>query len=395
MIPRFPLIFLICAASATYTTARAEFSGYAKTFALVQNRIDTPVIETDRLYQAQNSLRMMWQGFSDNTTWQLHYELSPVLNSARTDFDNATFTAGGQSYRLGNPETQLNDKDDKHQLFQNLDRFNVQFNFDFGDLTVGRQAIALGAARVINPVDVFLPFDVRTFNQEYRIGVDAVRFQYPFGQLGEVDVGVILGDGARSENSAIFAGIRDNVDGHDLQFSLVRFAHHNLVGGGMQSSLWSLGTWFEAARVTGDFDYWRASAGVDYAFSEHIYGMVEYHYNGAGTEKTDRYLQRSGTLPYRQGGVFLLGKHYMIPALNWQLTPLWTLALQSLHNLSDDSTFLSITAEYNVAENFYMDIGYYHFRGEELDETSTGRPVLESEYGTNPDTLFASIKFYF
>lgn len=387
--------FMVCLIAVVHMSSRAEFSGYAKSFAVIQDRIDTPVIETDRLYQAQNSLRLMWQGFSDKATWQLHYELSPVLNSTHIDFDNATFATGTQGYRLSSPDPMLSDDNDKHQVFQNLDRLNIQFNLDNGDLTVGRQAISLGAARVINPVDVFLPFDVRTFNQEYRIGVDAVRFQYPFGQLGEIDVGIILGDDARSDNSAVFAGIRDNVNGYDLQFSVIRFADHNLVGGGMQSSLWNLGTWFEAARVIGDFSYWRTSMGVDYSFSDSIYGMVEYHYNGAGTDETDRYLQKFETLPYRQGGVFLLGQHYLIPGLTWQVTPLWTLALQSLHNLDDGSAFLAVSAQYNVAQNFYMDVGYYHFRGEELTEARPGVPVLGSEYGTNPDTLFASIKFYF
>lgn len=375
--------------------ADAELTGYVKSFAVVQDSVDTSVIETDRFYQSQNSVRLMWQQFDNDISWQIHYELSPVLNSSRLGFDNATFATSANSYRLSDPEMVLNNRDDKHQLFQNLDRLNIQFNLDQGDLTIGRQAISHGAARTINPVDVFLPFDVRTFDQEYRIGVDAVRFQYPFGQLGEIDTGIILGDGARSENSAAFVRLRDNFNGHDLQLSAIRFAGQNLVGAGIQSSLGQLGTWLEAAHVSGDVDYWRVSIGVDHAFSANLFGMVEYHYNGAGTNDPDQYLQRSTTLPYLKGGVFLLGEQYLIPALNWQLTPLWTLAIQSLQNLDDQSAFVSVTAQYNVAENFYMDFGYYHFRGDELRQGEPGVPVLESEYGTNPDTIFASVRYYF
>lgn len=372
-----------------------ELSGYLKSFAIRQDAIDTPFVDTGILYQSQNSLRLMWQTFGDNTAWQLHYEVSPVFNSRTLPFNNATFATSEGSYRLSDPDVQLNDEADKHQVFQNLDRLNVQFNLEAGDLTIGRQAITFGSARVINPVDVFLPFDVRTFNQEYRIGVDAVRFQYPFGQLGEVDVGIVFGDGARSKNSAAFVQVRDNVSGHDLQLSLIRFAEQNLIGAGIQSSLWSLGAWMEAARVSGDQDYWRGSTGVDYAFSENVYGLIEYHYNGAGTGEPGRYILQSTTLPYRRGGVFLLGRHYLIPALSWQLSPIWTISLQSLTNLDDHSAFYSLSAEFNAAENVYADFGYYHFRGEPVRESFSGTPVLASEYGTNPDILFVSLKYYF
>ncbi|MBD3648463.1 MAG: hypothetical protein HUJ31_13650, partial [Pseudomonadales bacterium] len=180
----------------------ADFSGYLKSFAIRQEAIDTSLIETEPLYQSQNSLRLMWQAFGDRSAWQVHYEISPVFNSRTLPFNNETFATSDNSYRLSDPDIQLNDDSDKHPVFHNLDRLNVQFNLEAGDLTIGRQAVTFGSARAINPVDVFLPFDVRTFNQEYRIGVDAIRFQYPFGQLGEVDVGVVLGDGARTENSA-------------------------------------------------------------------------------------------------------------------------------------------------------------------------------------------------
>lgn len=374
--------------------AMADFSGYIKSYAVVQDEIDTPVIQADRLWQSRNSMRLMWRRLGDDYAWALHYELAPAFNSRSRNFDNATFTTGSNVYRVSDPQPTLDDGEDKHRLYQNLDRFNVQFNLEAGDLTIGRQAIAFGAARVINPTDVFIPFDVRTFDQEYRVGVDAVRFQYPFGRLGEIDMGIVLGDGGRSDNSAGFFQIRDNLGGFDLQFSLIRFAEQNLAGAGLQSSLWNLGTWLETAYVSGDFDYWRTSAGLDYAFTENVYGMIEYHHNGAGSDDPALYLQQSTTLPYQRGGVFLLGEHYLIPVITWQATPLWSLAFQSLHNLDDGSAFMSVTAQYNLAENVYADFGYYHFRGDDLSLVA-GMPLLESEYGTNPDTLYASLRYYF
>jgi hypothetical protein len=45
--------------------------------------------------------------------------------------------------------------------------------------------------------------------------------------------------------------------------------------------------------------------------------MVEYHYNGAGSEDTADYIVEQFTKPYQAGGVFLLGQDYLIPSLSW------------------------------------------------------------------------------
>jgi len=395
MIPRLGSAVIFALAFISFAgTARAEFSGYIKSFAVARDAIDTPLVRAGRFYQSQNSLRLMWQKVGEKAAWQVHYELSPVFSSLPRDFGDATFVTAGNEYRLTDLDVDLNGDDSKTAVFQNLDRLNVQLKFASGDLTVGRQAITFGSARIINPTDVFLPFDVRTFNQEYRIGVDAVRYQYAFGQLGEIDGGVILGQGARRSDSAAFFQVRDHVGGNDLQFSMMRFAGQNLLGAGVQTSLANLGAWFETAKVNGDVNYWRTSMGVDYAFGESVFAMVEYHYNGAGTGNPRRFFQKLATMPYRRGGVFLLGKHYLIPVLTWQTTPLWSLRIESLHNLGDHSAFFSIGASGNVARNAYIDFGWYHFVG---DKTTRMGPaaIPASEYGASPDTLYAAVRFYF
>jgi predicted porin len=375
--------------------AESYFSGYAKSFAVATDEVNTDFLNLKTTYQSQNSVRLMWEMFGDNTVWQVHYEISPVFVSRKQPVESQTFNVVGESYRLTDLKSSLSDEDSKHQLYQNLDRLNVQLQFEQGDLTIGRQAISFGSARFINPTDIFLPFNVQTLNQEYRTGVDAIRYQSPLGELGEFDVGIVLGKDAKPENSAAFLQLRGNVNGKDLQFALTRFAEQTLVGAGIQTALGDFGFWFEAANVTGDFDYLRSSIGLDYAFTENIFAMVEYHYNGAGSDNPDDYLLLLETLPYRQGGVFLLGKEYIMPSVSIQASALWSVGFQGIYNLSDDSAFLSVSAEYNVAEDFYMDFGYYHFTGDELTIVPPGIPVLQSEYGTNPDTIFVSLRFYF
>ena len=386
-------VFLL--AASTSALAEINISGYLKSFVVAQDQLDNPVFQFDKNYQSQNSARIMLDGFSGSITWQLHYELSPVFVSKALATERPTFNVVGDNYRLTDPDTNLLDDDNKTQLYQNLDRLNFQVQMDAGDLTIGRQAISFGSARIINPTDIFLPFDVRTFNTEYRNGVDALRFQRPWGDLGEIDIGVVLGKDAKSENSAAFLQLRTNHSGTDYHLAIIEFAEQQLFGLGLQTAIWDLGFWLEAAYVNGDENYLRLSTGVDYSFSERTFVQIEYHYNGAGSNDHNDYLSNLSATPYQRGGVFLLGENYIMPSFTVQLSSLWFVATQVIYNLDDNSAFLSVSAEYNIAENFYMDFGYYHFSGDEFSLTETGLPKLDSEYGSNPSTLFASIRYYF
>ncbi len=375
--------------------AESRFSGYIKSWAVAQDQVRTDILVLDTTFQSQNSIRLMWEDFSGNRVFQIHYEVSPVLLSRTLPLETPTFNVISGNYRLQDISRTLTDSTEKNQVYQNLDRLNLQWQFKAGDLTIGRQAISFGSARLINPTDIFLPFDVQTFNQEYRTGVDAVRFQAPLGDLGEFDIGIVLGDDAHSENSAAFVQLRENIRGMDLQFSLTRFGDETLAGGGIQTSLGDFGFWFELAGATGEKDYLRTSIGTDYAFTENTFMMVEYHFNGAGASNAENYLNLGETIPYRRGGVFLLGKNYLMPSLTIQLTPLWSSSLQAIINLDDPSAFIMLAATWNARDNLYADFGLYHFTGKKLTTNNAGLPFLRSEYGTNPDMLYASLRYYF
>ncbi|MDZ7685921.1 MAG: hypothetical protein U5O39_13695 [Gammaproteobacteria bacterium] len=239
-------------------------------------------------------------------------------------------------------------------------------------------------ARVINPTDVFLPFDVRTFNTEYRIGVDAIRFQRPFRQLGEIDFGMISGSGAHRRTQPPSFSWRANVGGRDLQFSAIRFAEQNLIGGGLQTSLGESGFWFGGAWVSGAEDYRSGVDGSRLCVQRRRLWSRQYHFNGAGSSSAFNYPELLQSSAYRTGGVFLLGRHYLIGSVSIQASPLWSLGTRAIRNLSDDSTFASATATWNAMQNLYIDLGVYAFTGD-----------AQSEFGSNPETLYASVRFYF
>jgi hypothetical protein len=375
--------------------ADVNFSGYAKTFVVGQQASNNKLAATASIWQAQTNVRLKWDAVqTDNSgpfalAWQIHYELSPsvssrVANTGSAGLGNRTEVP----YRFSDPAARLADQP-RYQLGQNLDRLNVQLQFASGDLTLGRQAMTFGSARIINPTDVFLPFAVGTLNTEYRTGIDGIRFQRPLGQLGELDMGLVLGQDGQRDNSAAFVHVKTNLEGNDLEFSAITFGQQTLLGAGLQTSLGTMGFWFEGAVVNGTEHYWRISTGLDYAFNESLLGLVEYHYNGAGGAPAD-YLSLLATQPYRQGGVFLLGQHYLMPGLNLQLTPLLSISAQAIINLADSSAFVAVDGSYNLAEDLYVGAGYYHFEGKA--PTTTG---LAAEYGASPDALYLRLSLYF
>jgi len=392
---RFTALLAICflITLADGTTA-SEFSGYLKNYSVIQDEIDNDLFQFDRLYRMQNSGRFMFDAFKGNQVWQLHYEVGLDSNSQLQQVSNA-LTPARQTYRLTDIPDTIGPDDRKNIAPQNLDRINVQFQLAAGDLTIGRQAITFGSARIINPTDVFLPFDVRTLNTEYRIGIDAIRFQKPIGQLSEFDLGIVLGEDGKPENSAAFLQLLTHVSASDLQFTMMRFSEQNLAGAGIQSALGDFGFWFEAAYVSGEDDYTRASIGLDYAFSPTVFAMVEYHYNGAGSSDPADYISQQFDVAYRAGGVFLLGRDYLIPFISWQISALLSASMQSIVNLNDNSFFLNTNLDYGLSDNLYLGLGYYHFSGDDFIIGSTGLPELGSEYGSSPDSIFVSLRYYF
>ena len=115
----------------------------------------------------------------------------------------------------------------------------------------------------------------------------------------------------------------------------------------------------------GGEDYFRLTTGLDYSLTGTTYGFVEYHYNGVGTNHAEDYLAVLSHPAYRDGSVYLLGRHYLIPGLTHQITPLLTGNVMALVNLGDPSASIVPSLEYNVATDIYLSAGAYIGVGEE------------------------------
>lgn len=403
------------------------FSGYVKSYAVAQDEISVAnsAEKIDANYQSQNALRLMANYFlsdengADNSAgnFEVHYEVQPLYFSDNNPFSNSqaidnnlfnTLTVGANQYRFKDIPTVLTDSGEHFTTIQNLDRLNYRYSSNTGDLTVGRQVISFGSARFINPTDIFVPFALQTLNQEYRVGIDAIRFQAELGDFAQLDSGLIIGEDAKKQNSALFLRAKNSIAGNDIEAMLIALDQSALIGGGLERAIGNFGFWFEAAYMAyasskkdasagqNNSNYWRSSIGSDYAIIDDVIVMLEYHYNGAGSDNSDNYLHNINKEAYQKAGVYLLGEHYFIPSLIWVASPLVTLNAAGFFNLSDHSLFFNLAAEVSWSDNLYSDFGAYLTHGDGLTLESNP-PTLQvgSEFGTYPATAFASLRYYF
>jgi len=284
-------------------------------------------------------------------------------------------------------------------IYHNFDRFFMTYSASFGDLYVGRQVIAWGSARTINPTDVITPFNFDELDKEERVGVDALRLRIPIGLLQEFDAGYVFGKDFKWKESAFFVRTKLYKVKTDVSFMVLCFRENLMAGFDVARSVKGASVWFESAYVWTDFfsnkvikindDYLRLIVGADYAFTGNTYGFIEYHFNQAGSNHPENYLKNLGTIAYTEGSVYLVGEHYIVPGISYQITPLVTLTAQSLFNLSDGSFYIAPNYEYNISQNIYIAGGIYlSMKGFSF---GSGTP----EFGYYPDMFYSSFRIYF
>jgi len=392
--------------------------GYSKSFTVVNRypkwqKPDT-IPNPPNLNWISNHVRF-------NTRWRpavwltVHgsYDITPRMMHRSNLLEYLTFSEiDPLSYRVVDFDSRLypslNERVRDFALYHNLDRLQADIRMPFADLVIGRQAIAWGTARVVNPTDIIAPYTYDALDTEDRIGVDAVRLRIPIGFMGEIDAGWVFGEDADPDNSAAFLRTKYYISKTDISALLLSFRQNALIGFDLARSLGGAGFWAEGAWVMidafserdRDFDnYLRFSTGMDYSFSDRLYGFFEYHYNGAGAEDPANYLTNMEHPAYTEGAVYLMGQHYLAPGMTYQITPLIMFYAQALCNLTDPSVYLTPTAEYNLAENVYLSGGMYigfgktpRFEFRSLDDYTI---TMRSEFRGYPNTLFVNLKVYF
>ncbi len=392
-----------------------EIGGYLKNYTLFYDFPPSGLFMPKSGLLAGNDTR-----FRIDATWRINdrvsltgaYDVAPRFQNSRLNLLGASLVGQIRSdYRAADLHRFLYPDEDAvpsgghFSILQNLDRALLTLHLSVADLYVGRQAIAWGAAKVVNPTDVIAPFAFNELDVEDRVGVDALRLRIPLGSLSELDTGYVFGRDCEFQNSAFFVRGRFYALRTDVSVLTVGFQRNLLVGFDVARSLGGAGVWLEAGQVYAgalseshrlpDQDYFRLSAGSDYTLRDGTYLFAEYHFNQAGGGDPSEYLERLTTTGYRQGAVYLLGRHYLSGGLSRDLTPLLALNAELLVNLTDGSLYVVPALEYNVSQNIYLSGGVYLGAGA-TPTTTPGQPTqLDSEFGSYPNLYYLSVRYYF
>ena len=403
------LAFIICLTVTTSLagTAKAEFQvgGYYKNFSTAFN---SPLPDASMMGIVVNRLRLnLSYAPTDSLSFDFAYDFTPRVQDPLL-FSQPPIAVGIASsrYRLADFETSIHPRTDESTgsvgIYHNLDRASIQFSTDFADFSIGRDAIAWGSARIINPTDIIAPYTFDQLDTEDRVGIDTFRVRIPIGIMGEIDTGYIFGSDFDFDKSAVFLRTQLNAVETDFSILLLEFQRDLLVGFDVARGIGGAGFWLETAYVFATpFDggpdvsgnYLRTSVGLDYSFGGETYTFIEYHFNGAGARKPENFLTNLEQPAYTRGGVYLLGTHYLAPGIAYQLTPLISLSGQMLFNLSDPSTWLAPQIAYNIAEDIHLSVGGFVSIGKRPKNGDS--PQFQSEFGSYPNLFFSSFRVYF
>ena len=309
-----------------------------------------------------------------------------------------------------------------------LDRFAVKFSPDWGDITIGRQAITFGKAFFWNPLDVFLAFDPLQFDREYKPGVDALRIDLPLGDFsGFTLVGALgreitptgsylTGNKAFDADwygSAVLGRLFTLYEGYDLSLQGGKIYGGYHVGGGATGEVLE---WLEVRTEAAYFhamdslqvfaaplplpgallgplveSHATAVLGIGHRFENTLHVQMEYLYNGQG--EPDRL--SLGLTRVSHGQSYHMGAHVLGATASYEILPILTGQLAAIASLDARSAQIQPSFTWSASDEIEVVGGAIVSLGDRPSGASPFVPNLQSEFGTYPDFYFIEVKAYF
>lgn len=402
---------LLACLAAPAAAGDLSFKGYFKTYLYSvepANARNFPAPQPDGPYAAGESklrLKSYWDGGAGLKA-EAAYELAFTARAG--ELAAARPLAGGYGWRVSDPDPFLTPARGggtaSSALLQNLDRLFVTWSPAPFDLYAGRQPLAFGSARSVNPTDVLAPYPFGTIDTEERRGVDALRLKVPSGEMGELDAGWLPGGNWSPDSGAGFLRGKGVFRDTDLTLLAASFRGNLLAGLDLERRLGGAMLRAEAAQVwSGTFhdrrradDFFRLTAGAEYNFP--LLGgtdaWLEYHFNGAGAARPAAYPALAGRTAYREAGAYLAGRHYLAAGAGAQLSALVSAGASVLVNLRDRSFYALPSLDWNAAENLYIGAGALLPSGPRAGFKGLSAAPA-SEFGLYDRSFYASLRKYF
>jgi hypothetical protein len=267
----------------------------------------------------------------------------------------------------------------RYSLIHFIDRLVYRQRFEAGELAVGRQRISWGTGRVWNPTDLFNPINPVNFAKVEKDGADAVSAKVNLGTLSDLQ---IVWNPVRRGAPNYGTRLRTHAGEYDFSILGGYFDGSSVAGGDLAGNLGPLGLRGEilwsGAGPKHPAAYVKYIAGVDDQVTAQLYALVEYQFNGQGSENPSAYdvdaLYRGETLN--------LARHYLAVSASYLIHPLVTLTATGTANFDDGSQFYAGTASCSATDNLVVELGLYGLVADPGDEFSfyPGAAYVKLEY---------------
>ena len=389
---------------------------------LIDNYDFQPFFDNNSTDQtSQNVLRLIAAGRpSELLNYEVHGLQSYTYFSSRRETGASILGTSGTDTRYRALDASWDwDKTSQSSASMWLDRFNLKATLAKADIIAGRQPITFGKAYFWNPLDIFLPFDPRQFDRDYKAGVDALRMDVPFGSFAGLNlIGVAGRDvdysgkyvdhgtlNASWYGSALLARTFTTLQGWDLAVQGGKIYGGYQLGGGLVGEIGPVETRAEAAYfwarsseplpfpLEGEVveDNFTAVVGFGHRFENTFTIEIEYFYNGAGDSND----LDSSFVRFASGNILQMSRDLTGLLISYEFKPMITGQFTALYSWDDPSAQIQPILTWSVSNNTELILGASINFGDRPTTDSSGQVKLRSEFGTFPDFYFMEFKLYF
>jgi len=309
------------------------------------------------------------------------------------------------SFRLTQLDWEITADDDSSYRHE-IDRGLLAWHPQWGDVTVGRQAIGLGRGVLFGAVDVFSPFAPLEVDREWRRGVDAFRAEYRLSTTSSAEC--IAAFGESWEQSALLGRFRGYLGDIDGSLIVGKRAEDFMVGATFsaivaQAEVHGELAVFDTPEAQPDGTLWggdhlatKAVLGSSYTFDigNGLTLLGEYHYSDFAVEDTEDALLRLQDREFQQrflrGDTQILGRQALATQLSYSFNEAVSGGILVLTNPTDGSGVLSPSLRLDLDRNVTLLTNAFVPWGAEPENGQ-----FRSEYGASATSLFVQAAVYY
>jgi hypothetical protein len=402
-----------------------QWGGHFKTTGIVSWPDDESFLQpagTDTFFDGSIDFRLKNKIFWTNQGYfETHYEALALGGDIRRKkkeleqthphlFKNG-FISGSNlndDRRLMDLTKTINETDD-YLIYHRLDRFALTWQPHWGNVSFGRQALTWGNGLLFNPMDLFNPFAPTDIERDYKVGDDMAIIQFAADTTSEFQILYVprrnpANNNIEGDQSSMAAKL--HLAAGITEFDIMTAIHYQdkVIGFGstgyLKEAAWRLDTTYtflhDDSRRNG---FLSLVANMDYAWvwqGKNFYGLLEFYYNGLGSDQYSEALQDPNILErWSRGELFTLGKTYLSGTIQVELHPLLNIYLTLINNVADPSGIMQPRVIWDMKENIQLTCGAGIYYGETGTEYG-GFKILTTTFLSKPsDNAFLWITFFF